>query len=159
MAHTRPSQVFDVHQVAQRMREEDVAELRAANGVGPHDGLIRGFCESSLCLTIVHNDQPIGMCGVRADDHYPELGYVWLLATPDLPKITRDFVRQTPAVLAQFHKRYPVLTNLVDERNAVHIRWLQRVGFTFINRHPQAGFEQRPFLEFIKLCADPLQSL
>jgi hypothetical protein len=48
-------------------------------------------------------------------------------------------------------QNYDVLFNLVDERNTLHIRWIQWCGFTFVNRHPALGAEQRPFLEFVRI--------
>lgn len=87
----------------------------------------------------------------------PGVGFVWMLATNGLSGIIRDFIRQTPLYLTLFHRSYPVLGNYVDERNEVHIRWLKRVGFTVIKRHPHFGFEQRPFLEVVKVCAESQQ--
>jgi hypothetical protein len=34
-------------------------------------------------------------------------------------------------VIADMQKSFPVLMNMVDCRNAVHIRWIKHMGFTF----------------------------
>lgn len=62
-----------------------------------------------------------------------------------------QFLRECRRYLAGMEQLYPVLFNLIDERNTVHMRWLRWMGFTFIRRTTY-GHEQRPFLEFIKLC-------
>lgn len=156
-AFARPSVDTDVLPLAHAMRSEDVAEVWAANHHTPMTALTLGLLHSDLCYTIEREGEVIGMFGV-APSGEPNVGRPWLLASPKLPEIKREFIEQTPKYIDLFHTRYPLLSNLVDERNALHIRWLKRVGFVFIKRHPHAGVEQRPFLEFVKLCVPSLQS-
>jgi hypothetical protein len=92
------------------------------------------------------------MCGLN---HVPTYGAsqaaVWLLASPGLVTIQREFMRQTRPVLDGFHASYPLLWNLVDARNEVHIRWLRYFGFTFLHLHPHVGPEGLPFYEFVRI--------
>ncbi len=80
-------------------------------------------------------------------------GAVWLLGSDALtqPPLRRQFLVEGTVYLDTLHRFRPLLWNVVDERNTLHVRWLKWMGFTFINRHPYYGAEQRPFLEFVRL--------
>lgn len=97
MAFARPSTDSDCRLLAPRLREEDVAEVRAANGFTPLTALTMGWLHSSPCLSIVHDGLVIGMFGVAPSDD-PLVGHVWLLASPELPSIKSEFIAQTPFI-------------------------------------------------------------
>jgi len=63
----------------------------------------------------------------------------------------RTFLKESKAQLAKLHEQYPVLFNVVDARNEVHVRWLRYMGFTFIRKHPNWGPEGRLFYEFVRI--------
>lgn len=46
---------------------------------------------------------------------------------------------------------YEILYNNIDARNTVHIKWLQWLGFTFIQELPNYGVEQRLFYQFVRI--------
>jgi len=69
----------------------------------------------------------------------------------DDTKDKRTFLRQSKIELRKILKEYPVLFNVVDSRNEVHVRWLQWMGFTFIKKHSEYGPEKRPFYEFVRI--------
>jgi hypothetical protein len=81
-------------------------------------------------------------------------GDVWLLGTDALATrpLAGQFLRQSRFWLTALHEGCaPILHNVIDARNTLHIRWLQWLGFTFIKRHEVFGVEGRPFLEFMRL--------
>lgn len=151
LPHARPSVPEDATYLAPRLRIEDVREVQAL-GDTPLQALQVGLTGHS-CLSIVnHGGEVVGMCGIN---HIPAYGplqaAVWLLASPGLVTIQREFMRQTRPVLDAFHASYPLLWNLVDARNEVHIRWLRYFGFTFLHLHPHVGPEGLPFYEFVRI--------
>jgi len=153
MAGVRPSFRSDVDFLAPRLRAEDVAEIHANSGRDAKTTLLLGHLMSDQSYTMVGYDgDPVGMFGV-CQSHLDGVGAVWMLCTDDLVRHTVPFLRQCRkgGWLGRLHQSYPILANHVDERNVVHIRWLQWLGFTFVMRHPFFGFEQRPFLEFVRL--------
>ena len=159
MAHVRPSTVDDAHDLAPRLREIDVHECRAMNDQPPLEALLQGVLEGEECYSIIGDDgEIIGMFGIH---HSPEYGdgqaTVWMLASPSLVKIKREFIRQTGDYLHAFHQKYPLLWNMVDSENDLCIRWLRRVGFVFIKRHDNFGPYGRTFFEFVRIdpCAHP----
>lgn len=61
----------------------------------------------------------------------PGEGAVWMLGTDNLLKARRDLLAIAPRWIDFLHKVYPTLTNYVDERNEVAVRWLEAMGFEF----------------------------
>lgn len=152
-AYTRPTRVADIPYVAEFMREEDVAEIKAAAGHDPQRALLHSFFKGDPCMTMVGRDgRPMGMWGVvpQRDD----VGCVWMLCTDDLVRDrinSMRFLREAPGHLNRIQARYRVLFNFADARNVVHIKWLRWMGFTFIASHPNYGTEGRLFHEFVRI--------
>lgn len=141
-------------------RSEDEAECLASGGAGCADS-IRHAYRSGAEISVSRSPRtglPIAFFGMTEIDDLQ--GAVWMLATPEITRSARSVVHWTPSVLRGWHERRPLLFNHVDARNELHIRWLKRLGFTFIALHPEHGIERRPFYEFVRLsvCADQQQS-
>lgn len=151
MLSVRPSILEDIDTVAQDMRLEDIAEVDAAGGGTPYEGLKHGFDDSDECFTIVKNNNlAVGMFGYKVT--YPGIcGVVWMLATNQLARHKYSFVRQTGQWLEHMHHHAPLLYNLVDARNLMHIKWLEWSGFNFVRRHDLFGPKNLPFIEFVRL--------
>ena len=77
---------------------------------------------------------------------------VWMLASKDIEKVTIPFLRQNKAVINFINQLHPVLHNVVDARNTLHLKWLKWCGFTFINKQ-NIGYENKPFYSFVRICA------
>lgn len=156
MAYVRQATEEDARYLAPRLRKEDMEEVRANTGEDPLTALLHGLEVSTPCYAIINNtEEPVGMFGAGPLP-VPNLGFVWMLASPGLVDIQVPFLRQSKRWIEQMHKDVaPVLTNVVDVRNKVHIRWLKWCGFTFLRRHEDFGVEKRPFVEFVRLqqCA------
>ena len=152
-AYQRPSVITDVGIVSDNMRIEDVEELRAQSGNTPKEGLFFCFFMSKPCMTIVsRHGNPIGMWGAVPMGN--SAGRIWMLGCEAMLEDTSDkytFLRESKKELAKLHDQYPLLANVVDARNAVHVRWLRWMGFTFIKKHPQWGPERRMFYEFVRI--------
>lgn len=130
-------------------RPEDEAECRADGG---------GPCWTAVltahqlgCVDVAVNTQtgtPVAFFGCVPMGE--GAGSPWMLATPELPRHAKALQRLTQGVLADWHEKFPVLTNHVDARNALHIHWLRRWGFQFTGRHRLGGELPLPFLEFVR---------
>lgn len=163
MSTTRPATIEDAHQLAPRLRLADIQEITALAPIAPLQALLVGV-GGTECLSIVADDG-VTILGLFGIHHHPEFGpqqaAVWLLGSDDLVSIKTELMRQTVPFLTRFHQSYPMLWNLVDARNEVHIRWLKRLGFVALHLHPHVGMEGRPFYEFIRIdptCVTPPQS-
>ncbi len=145
MLSVRLSLPEDAIKLAPRLRQADLREIQAMSGLPPEVVLEAGRTEGVECFTACTEVAPVAMFGVGAG------GTVWLLGSDEIVTYKTDMFRLTGPYLDLFHMHFPVLWNLVDARNAVHIRWLRRFGFSLINLHPSVGIEARPFYEFVRI--------
>jgi hypothetical protein len=81
----------------------------------------------------------------------PEVGIPWMVATPLLPSYGKSLMREGMKWIVRIHKRYPILANMADARNTVHIAWLRRMGFTLLPAKVGLGFDPSvPFIQFVR---------
>lgn len=132
--------------IARGLREQDVQEMGAL-GQAPDEALLGSFRESApLAFTIKADEDPVGMFGVAAHPSLRRTGVVWMLASEGLYTIKRDLITQAPGWIEHLNTLYPTLTNVVDERNTVSTRWLERLGFVFVDELiPVGGTNFRRF--------------
>lgn len=150
-AYTRDTLYEDIRTLAENLRSEDVAEIKAASGLTPEVALEMGRVLSRRCKTICKADgTPVGIYGV-SDTHIRGLGSIWLLATPDLLTIQRQFLRGCREGISEVSQGYTAVFNYTDARNTVHHRWLKWCGFTFIQEHKHFGKNNETFYEFVKI--------
>ena len=134
------------------LRKADRMELEALSERTPAEILREGGMTSCPSCTIVGDSSlTAGMFGVL--DEGNGVGRIWLMGTDELvtKPMRSQFIRECPRYLAGMERMYKLLHNEIDERNTLHIRWLQWLGFTFIRRIESHGCEGRPFLEFCKV--------
>jgi hypothetical protein len=146
----RPSKLVDCESVADNIRPADRREVAAHLGLSPYDSLRGGVAISRPCYTVELSGEPIAIFGV-APALDEKVGIVWLLGTPKIETISTQFLRHSRKWLAFVGRDYEVLTNFIDARNTVHLRWLKWLGFSFVSRRAQHGVEKRPFYEFVRI--------
>lgn len=146
MAAVRTSIPADVAACAAEMRQADQAEVGAL-GYTPLGALTDGLVYSRPCLTIVDRaDRPLAMFGAVPRADLQGAANVWLLATDRFVReCRRQFLRECRTWVDCMNQTYPLLTNVVDARNAVHIRWLRWCGFEFADPIDVGG---TPFIPF-----------
>jgi hypothetical protein len=145
----RPANLRDAYDLAPRLRADDVREAMAAGGMSALDALTHGVRAGESWVGCV-DDRPVGIYGLVGTPD-PLVGVPWMLASEDLVSHQKWFLRNCRAGVEEMQRRYPVLFNFVDARNAVHVRWLRWCGFTFIHLHKEFGHERRPFYEFVRI--------
>jgi hypothetical protein len=151
MLRARPAIESDIWWISEELRQEDVDEIYAASGLGPWPAV--QICVEHTPEPMVgvdEKDDPVCIGGV-APTGDPMVGAVWALCTQYVEFHKVSFLRRSIPWVHLWQSQYPILTNCVDERNELHIKWLRWLGFTFIRRHPQWGYEKRPFLEFVRI--------
>lgn len=135
---------FDLHHIAENMRQADRDEVAAASGLPPLEVLKKGILNSDICWCFRHHGEPIFLVGIGGDGDF---GGIWLLGTDSILKHKRFLHKLAKSVIAEWHLRWPKIGNIVDARNTVHIRWLKAMGFTFSDP-VIAGVAQIPFIPF-----------
>lgn len=154
MLKPRPAAEADIEWMASRLRKADEDEVIAGGSPSILASLQEGLTLSDrLLVGVDEEDRPVVIFGRCPID--PLAYSIWLLATDDISKHRTSFLRQCRGFLNELHDGVPLLFNLVDERNTLHIQWLRWLGFIFLQRHERFGPEQRPFLEFVsyRQCA------
>ncbi len=153
IAYQRLSCLEDIKIIAETMRDEDIAEIKAQSGLDPIASLFYCFFKSRPCMTMIsRHGHPMGMWGVVPESETS--GRIWMLGCQSMLDDTSDkrtFLRRSKVELDKIIQEYPVLFNVVDARNKVHVRWLQWMGFTFIKKHSEYGPESRLFYEFVRI--------
>lgn len=150
MIEVRPTIQGDAESLAPRMREADKAEVKAASGKHPYLVLLEGIEASEQAYTALVDGEPIAIFGVCPTDN-PSVGVVWLLGSDVISAHRIDFLRKSRDWVERFQSKYPVLCNSIDARNTVHIKWLQWLGFTFIQELQNHGVEHRLFYQFVRI--------
>jgi hypothetical protein len=148
MLYTIPGSRRHLRRLSPFLRSADVAEIQAATGETPLDALTRSFDACYPCVeTVMLNGVPVGMCGYRCVDNTDDVGEIWLVGTPAMTQNFRDFARASLDVFERFTRWFDVVTNVVDVRNVVHMRWLEWLGCAFGDTY-YLGPEKRPFRRF-----------
>ena len=125
----RPSVAGDVDYLAIRLRDCDVNEIWASNRQTPEAALKEGLECSAPCWTLTNKGNPVAMFGCGPNASAPDMyGCIWLLASDELEAVKTTFLKQSRRFIAEMLKTYPVLFNLVDNRNRVSIEWLKWCG-------------------------------
>ena len=149
--HVRDTQKDDLDHLAENLREADVQELYAQSGLVPKVALKLALLFSRQCKTMCDPEgTPIGVFGVN-DTQTAGLGSIWMMATPDLLKHQRQFLRECREGIYEVSQGYSCVFNCTDARNTVHHKWLKWCGFTFIKEHEKFGRGNEPFYEFVKI--------
>jgi hypothetical protein len=136
--------VADAYFLGERLREDDIREIEATqNYKDGTDALIQGILESTDCWTILEpgTNIPVAMCGIQPVT--PELLYVpiWLLGTDTISRYTTKFLRITRKWLNIMVAQLGPVGNYVDERNELHVKWLEWNGFINYHTIPSPGGE------------------
>lgn len=146
----RPATLDDVYDLAPKLREADVQEVKDAAGVDPLTALLVSFNHAAEANSIIAPDgEVIGMFGVNPTPD-PLLATAWMLCSDRLPEVRKEFIPQSLEWVERVNKEYPILFNYVAKDNRAAVRWLRYLGFTFIQHIEHFGVGQKPFYEFVR---------
>lgn len=150
----RDAIMADAAILAARLRTADVAEIKAMSGKEPLEAITNVIAQGEkVRVACLPDDTPVAIFGIeRMTD---KVGAIWMVASQDFQKLHRQFLRECRSGIAEMAADYDLIYNFTDARNKVHHRWIKWAGFTIIKRHEKVGFEQRPFLEFVKITGGP----
>ena len=147
MDNLRAATEADVCHVATNLREADKAEL-AACGLDPAaflPVLLRQLptCEKLWCWD--SEAGPVAIIGLTRHASR-DLFHPWVLGTPEMDRRKRVIVQHGAGVLHRLAGCGRPLQLFKWAGNPVHLRWLERLGFTAGKpfRHPATG---QPFVE------------
>jgi len=153
MLYAREATVQDAIQLSSNLRPEDEAEVIANTGADPLVSLLNGvlFSDNPTAILETETDSVVAIYGASTRKDSPKVGMVWMLCSPQLLEHRIQFLRESRNYFNKLMANYDLLYNFVDERNVVHIRWLEWLGFKLLTRHETFGAEGRPFIEFVRI--------
>lgn len=140
----------DVEELAANLRPEDRAELEHASQMPARDVLLDGYGQSMQVNAVRLHGRCVALGGAVPDIRR-RVAAPWLAASPELvQEAPVEFCRRIAREgwIEDSAKGFPVLTNIVDGRNQVHIRWLKWAGFNF-HEYPRI-INGVPFWRFYK---------
>ena len=129
-------------EVASNLRPDDLREIVEGHGVDPTEELLHAAHNCSSVYFTVPNGKTAGMAGVGRD------GTIWMLCTPAIHEYPITFAREAKRFIES--RTEPLLRNIVDERNRVHLKLLRFLGFKFL-RKIFHGPNQLSFIEFCRV--------
>tara|TARA_Y100001963_G_scaffold140258_1_gene207084 strand:- start:788 stop:1231 length:444 start_codon:yes stop_codon:yes gene_type:complete len=129
-------------EVASNLLPDDRREVEEGHGLDPLESLLFAVHSHSCVWFEVPNGKTAGMAGVG-----PE-GEIWMLCTPAIHEYPITFAREAKRFVES--RTEPLLWNIVDRRNTVHLKLLRFLGFKFL-REIFHGPNQLSFIEFCKI--------
>ena len=130
-------------EVASNLRPDDRRELVEGHGLDPIE-YFKKLAYDPLCVYFsVPNGKAAGMAGVDPN------GAIWMLCTPEIHNHPHRFARECKRYVES--RTEPLLWNIADKRNIVHLKLLKFLGFKFL-RELKHGPNQITFIEFCRVC-------
>jgi len=129
-------------QVASDMLPEDRSEVEEGHGVDVLESLLYAVEQGNSVWFEVPNGKTAGMAGVESD------GMIWMLCTHAIHEYPLTFAREAKRFVES--RTEPLLWNIVDKRNIVHLKLLKFLGFKFL-REISHGPNQLSFIEFCRV--------
>ena len=140
--YIHPATIEAALQVASNLLPDDRREVEEGHGLNPMEQLPLAVHRGSCVWFEVPNGKTAGMAGVGPD------GEVWMLCTPAILEYPITFAREAKRFIQS--REEPLLWNIVDKRNTVHLKLLKFLGFKFL-RTVHHGPNQLPFIEFCRV--------
>ena len=140
--YIHPATIKAALEVASNLRPEDRRELEEGHGTNVLEYFLEVSRDPNNVWFEVPNGKTAGMAGVDKG------GIIWMICT--------TAIHDYPVTFAREAKRYvesrtePLLWNIVDKRNTVHLKLLRFLGFKFL-REVKNGPNQLPFMEFCRV--------
>ena len=131
--------------MASNLRPDDRREIEEGHGHDPMESLLQGASESSSVYFRVPDGRIAGLAGV-----YPN-GAIWMICTPAIEDFPSTFAREAKRFVDS--RPEPLLWNILDKRNTIHLRLLKFLGFKFL-REFTYGPNNLTFIEFCRVRPD-----
>ena len=142
--YIHPATIEAAIRVASNLLPEDRSEVEEGHGLNPMEELPLAVHRGSCVWFEVPNGKTAGMAGVGPN------GEVWMLCTPAIHDYPITFAREAKRFIESITE--PLLWNIVDKRNIVHLKLLKFLGFKFL-REIFHGPNQLTFIEFCRVCS------
>lgn len=131
----------DAVSIGERMREADAEEVWLTDEKRPVEACSASYEASTVAWTGTVDAQPMCIFGVAPLAMMGEKAMPWLLAAEGIEVHSRAFLRRNRHYIELMLGLYPVLWNMVYEKNELSLVWLQWLGFTIYPPVPFGPFD------------------
>ena len=128
-------------EVASNLRPDDYREVLEGHGHFPLFHIPLSALHGDTIYFKVPNGKTAGLAGV-------DNGIIWMICTPAIHEYPVTFAREAKRFVES--RTEPLLHNIVDKRNIVHLKLLRFLGFKFL-REISHGPKQLTFIEFCRV--------
>lgn len=128
--------------VASNLLSDDRRELEEGWGINPTEIFTKCAERGSGEYVTLPDGKTAALAGVD------EGGVVWMVCTPDILEYPLAFARKAKRWIES--RPEPLLWNVVDKRNVIHLKLLKFLGFKFLGER-KFGPNQLPFIEFCRI--------
>ena len=140
--HIHPVTMEATIEVASNLRPDDYREVVEGHGLYPLAHIPLSTLHGDVVYFNVPNGKTAGLAGVNTD------GSIWMLCTPAIHDYPLTFAREAKRFIDS--RQEPLLWNIVDKRNVVHLKLLKFLGFKFL-RELKHGPNNLTFIEFCRV--------
>ena len=139
--YIHPITLEAAYEVASNLLSEDEREVREGHGLVPTIHIPLYSQHGDCVYFTVPNGETAGIAGVNKN------GSIWMLCTPSILKYPLTFAKESKRFVES--RTEPLLWNIADKRNKVHLKLLKFLGFKFL-REVNHGPNNLTFIEFVK---------
>lgn len=135
----------DALELAPRMRDADVFEVRASGNYEPEQALLASMRYSERSWTLRIDDEIAAMWGIAPhpwSSFLAPAGIPWLLTSDVVDREWLVFARLCKPVVAEVMKKYHLLENQIHAQHTVALRWARWVGFEVESPRPFGPFNE-----------------
>lgn len=125
-----------VKYLAEHMRQRDIDEVWASSRRTPEEAISLSMLGSRDTMSGLADGRVVCMFGVADHSFMGDSGAPWLLATDEVNKHAKAFLRLNKVYIDYIKGEYRILRNYVDARNVEAIRWLEWLGFNILPALP-----------------------
>ena len=140
--YIHPITVEAAKEVASNLRPDDRREIEEGWGLDPIKHLPFAAQSGDGVWFEVPNGKTAGLAGVDTG------GIIWMVCTPAIHEYPVTFAREAKRFVES--RTEPLLWNIVDKRNTVHLKLLKFLGFKFL-REISHGPNNLSFIEFCRV--------
>lgn len=123
-----PGTDADVFEVLADLRPIDMLEV-SLTCADPVDALVRGWKASTYRGVFRVDDRPVVVFGVTPCTIQQGDGSPWMVATPEIVKVPRQFLQASRHVVDNMRRGFVELRNATHKDNKVSLSWLRWLGF------------------------------
>lgn len=145
----RPFELADIEPFSASLRPEDLQACSATSPGRIEDKLQLAITMGNVFLVSLPDGRPIALWSDVPVQANKEIGCIGLLLTQAAEEHVDALVNLLRPTLKGLLRTYRMLTNVVWERNELHLRLLEGLGAQFVEHYPKAGPFDEPFFQFV----------